>query len=106
MCKYKIIDIGSEINNANIVKGLAKHKFVEKIVNKYVSYENAEDLAQDIYLQLLESDKTVELYLNKQLQFYIVGVVTKSAFSTSSIYYSKYLKLKNISTNIDEQRNI
>lgn len=99
-------ECGSDLSVPDIVGLLAKHKFVESIVNKYTADDTADDLAQDIYIQLLTSEKTKELYLSKQLQFYIVGVVSRSIHSNSSPYFKKYINFKKISVSIDEAKNI
>lgn len=95
-----------DITVQEIVKLLAKHKFVENIVYKYTNDDTADDLAQDIYVQLLTSEKTKTLYIKKQLQFYIVGVVTRSIHSNSSPYFKKYIHFKKNTTDIDEAKNI
>lgn len=98
--KFKILDCRKEITNNNIVASLAKQRFVEQIINIYAKPEDfKEDLAQDIYIQLLEDKKTVELYLSKQLSYYIVKMVKLNLFSNTSRYYYKY---KKFTENCDE----
>lgn len=97
MKTYKIINCDGIVNNANIVESLAKHRFVENIISKYCYEDTAQDLAQDIYLQLYESPNTVDLYNKKQLQFYITGACKKAIYSNTSKYYRTYKKLKDLS---------
>lgn len=88
--------IFNKMTNTEIVNEMARTREVERIVAKYCSDDTKEDLIQDIYINLLQSPKTVELYLKRQLNFYIVGIITKSLFSSSSPYYSRYKKFRTL----------
>lgn len=90
--RYKIIDIGRDADASAIVAALAKHKTVESIVKSMDVSDASDDLIQDIYMQLLEDPKTVDLYLKRELQFYIVGIARNSVFSNTSRYYTRYKK--------------
>lgn len=83
-----------------IIEKLAKEKKVEKFINNTAktSAPELDDLAQDIYMYLLEKDDDVivELYENNELDFFISRMITNQYISTSSPFYTKYKKfLKN-----------
>lgn len=59
-------------SNRLIVDKLAKDKVVEEICNKITRGKDADtlnDLCQDIYLQLLESDKTQGMYERGEIKY-------------------------------------
>ena len=60
------------LSNAEIVDKLAKDRVVEEIcktITKGRDSDTLKDLCQDIYIQLLESDKTQGLYERKEINF-------------------------------------
>lgn len=60
------------LSNQQIVDKLAKEKAVETICKKITKGKDADtlnDLCQDIYLQLLESDKTQGLYERGEINY-------------------------------------
>lgn len=52
--------------------------------------DNLEDLAQDIYWELLTGDRVPEDY--DQLRFFVARVILNNINSTTSRYYAKYRK--------------
>lgn len=80
-----------------IVNDLANNKFIENILfkNRLVS-PYVEDLAQDLYISLLDKDEQfiIDLYNKKQLEFYIRRMITNNIFSKTSQYYMKYQKFR------------
>lgn len=97
--KYTIINIGRDVNVNQIVSALAKNKVVENIIHSITNDDCSDDLSQDIYIQLLTSEKTKQLYLTGQLQFYICGIVKNNVLSKNSAYYKTYKKFMQFSTN-------
>lgn len=82
-----------------IIKELAEEKVVEDIIrNMKISVnedkENLEDLAQDIYMDLMEKDaeKIEGLYERNELRYYISRIVVNNIHSKNSPYYVKYKK--------------
>lgn len=78
---------------------IANEQLVEKIVhNLGVSPKYADDLIQEIYLILLEynREKIIELYNNKQLNFFITRIVKNQWMSNTSPFYKKYRKIHEI----------
>lgn len=57
-----------------------------------------EDLTQEIYLILLEYDteKIEQMYINGQLNFFIVKIINNQYFSANSPFYKKYKKYYNL----------
>lgn len=78
--------IMTELYTKNIIKDI--------IINFRVDESDADDLEQEIYQILLEYDenKVIEMYRNKQLKFFLVGVIQRQYFSKTSPYYKKYKK--------------
>ena len=87
MNKYEVVDI------------IARDHLVEKIVYKLLPcsknpFDYPEDLIQDIYLILLNSDENliVTLYNKEELGFYILRISRNQLLSKNSPYYTKYIK--------------
>lgn len=78
--------IMTEVYETEMVKDIIK--------NMKVNLLDADDLEQEIYMILLEynRDKIIEMYQNKQLKFFIVGVVQRQYNSKTSPFYKKYKK--------------
>ena len=101
MTKYEVVDI------------IAKEHLVEKIVYKLLPcsknpFDYPQDLIQDIYLILLNSDENliVALYNKGELGFYILRIVRNQLLSKNSPYYTKYIKFRAQSDDISEAAHI
>lgn len=95
--------------NAQIINEIANNGLVEEIIqgvsySKFENTENIKDLAQDIYLQLLQmrTDKLNDLYKNKQLRYWIARIVVNSIHSKTSPYFYTYKKEQMQSVNIGD----
>ena len=95
--------------NAQIINEIANAHLIEEIISgiTYSKFENAEnlkDLAQDIYLQLLQMDtkKLHDLYCKKQLRYWITRIITNNIHSKTSPYYYQYKKAQRQSVNIND----
>lgn len=90
----------------NIIDEISKNKIVEEIVYNIGDKgdEDIKDLAQDIYINLLEKeDSLIEtLYNTNQLKFYIIRMVVNNIHSKNSPFYAKYKKDKINKVNIEE----
>lgn len=78
-----------------IFKKIAEDKLVEDIIkNLGVSPKYADDLTQEIYLILLEynKEKIIEMYENKQLNFFLTRVIKNQWMSNTSPFFKKYRK--------------
>ena len=101
MTKYEVINI------------IAREHLVEKIVNKLLSssknpFDCPEDLIQDIYLLLLQTDDDliVNLYNKGEIGYYLLKVVRNQLLSKNSSYYYTYIKLGANSDDISEAAHI
>ena len=101
MTKYEVLDI------------IAREHLVEKIVYKLLPcsknpFDYPEDLIQDIYLILLNSDENliVALYNKGELGFYILRISRNQLLSKNSPYYTKYIKFRAQSDEITQATNI
>lgn len=97
------------MTNAQIINYVANSKIVEEIIggitySKFENKENLKDLAQDIYLQLLQMDtkKLNDLYCKNQLRYWITRIITNNIHSKTSPYYYQYKKARMQSVNINE----
>lgn len=95
--------------NSNIINEIADGGLVEEIINgvsysKFERKENLKDLAQDIYLQLLQMDNTKinELYDKGQPRYWIARIVVNSIHSKTSPYFYTYKKNSRQSVNIGD----
>lgn len=78
-----------------IIVELYRESTVKNIIrNMQVAEQDADDLEQEIYTILLEydSNKIIEMYKNKQLKYFIVGVIQRQYNSKTSPFYKKYKK--------------
>ena len=101
MTKYDVLD------------NISREHLVEKIVYKLLPcsknpFDYPEDLIQDIYLILLNSDENliVALYDKGELGFYILRISRNQLLSKNSPYYTKYIKLGANSDDISEAAHI
>ena len=97
------------MTNAQIINYVANSKIVEEIIggitySKFETKENLKDLAQDIYLQLLQMDtkKLNDLYCKNQLRYWITRIITNNIHSKTSPYYYQYKKEQRQSVNIND----
>lgn len=97
------------MTNAQIINEIANAHLIEEIIggitySKFENKENLKDLAQDIYLQLLQMDtkKLNELYFKKQLRYWITRIITNNIHSKTSPYYYQYKKAQRQSVSISE----
>ena len=101
MTKIEVVDI------------IARDHLVERIVNKLLSssknpFDCPEDLIQDLYLILLNSDENliVTLYNKGELGFYLLKIARNQLLSVNSKYYYTYIKLGANSDDISEAAHI
>ena len=78
----------------NIVDKLARNRVVEDMIKNMNINDYPDDLAQEIYLILLEYDKgkIEEIYNKNQINFFISRIITNQAFSKNSPFYLNYKK--------------
>ena len=101
MTKYEVINI------------IAKEHLVERIVTKLLSssknpFDCPEDLIQDIYLLLLQKDDDliVNLYNKDEIGFYLLKIARNQLLSANSPYYTKYIKFRAKSDELEKGAHI
>lgn len=91
-----------------IIEELAMGKQVEEILKKNnISSPYVSDLAQDIYVQLLEKDSALieGLYDRGELLYFVRKMITNNIFSVTSPYYRKYEDFRKRSDELKEYAN-
>ena len=89
------------IDKRAIVEDLAKRKVVETMVQniarRSVATPELQDLAQMVYLVILEydTDKIEDLYLNDELGFFIARIIINQYRSNTSPFYYQLKKFNN-----------
>ena len=96
-----------------IIDELSRTNTVEKIIYKLLPcsknpFDYPQDLIQDIYLILLNSDENliVTLYNKGELGFYLLKIARNQLLSVNSKYYYTYIKLGANSDDISEAAHI
>lgn len=99
-----------QMTSNQIINELAKNKVIEKLVAN-ISPEgdspDTSDLSQLIYLTLLEKPNALieDLYNKGELIFYVIRIITRNVYSTTSPYYRTIKKFKNKTTDINDFKN-
>ena len=90
------------------VEKIAKDKIVEGIIYNVARSNNRgedlKDLANDIYLELLEKDEEFlnGIYERNQIQYFITRIVLNNINSKTSPYYYKYRKNKKVTASMED----
>ena len=108
-------NIHIQMTSNQIINELAKNKVIEKLVANISPDDNSpgalssdnQDLSQLIYLTLLEKPNSLieDLYSKGELIFYVIRIITRNVYSTTSPYYRTIKKFKNKTTDIDDFKN-
>lgn len=90
-----------------IIEKIATEKLVETIISnvaKNVTDEDLVDLAQDVYLTLMEKDEELlmGIYERGQMNYYLTRIVLNNINSKTSRFYYLYKKNKAKETSIDD----
>lgn len=92
-----------------VINQLAKQKTIENILNKFVKcHSYKDDLAQDLYISLLEKpdDQILKLYESGQLNYFIVGMIRHNIISKTSPFYKQYKKFQDLTDSFANYTNI
>lgn len=92
----------------NIIEKIANEKVVENLLQKHTDFSNdpyIDDLAQDIYICLLETDsETIEkLYNSNELEYYIKKIIKNNLYSKTSPFFYKYERFRKITDEIGDK---
>lgn len=99
------------MSNCEIVETIARDRLVERIIHN-ITEGNCKDpsalndLAQDIYVSLLEDEKLPVIYGEGHINYYVTRIVLNNVVSSSSPFYRNYLRPQNMSVTLDERINI
>lgn len=91
-----------------IIDEWARNRMVEQLLSTQTQYKGnpyIDDLAQDIYIILLnEDDELIErLYNEGALVFYTIRIIKNNLYSTTSEFYYKYQKFRKFSNELSEK---
>lgn len=93
-------------NKSEIIASLAKERMVEKMIEN-ISHQtlssDLQDLAQMVYLILLEydEDKILELDRLGQMRFFVARIIINQFRSSNSPFHTIYRKFKDKSVNLE-----
>lgn len=86
-----------------IVGRLAEDRMIENLMGKLKcsigeTRENLEDLAQDLYIELMGKDESLiqGLYDRGEIEYYVYRMIVNNISSRTSPYYAKYKKTINV----------
>lgn len=87
------------ITKAEIVETLARERRVEAMIQNIAHQSlsaDLEDLSQMVYLILLEYDesKLQDLWMNKQINFFLARIIVNQYRSTNSPFYTLFRKFR------------
>jgi len=87
------------MTNIEIVNKLARERFVEGVIDRITENgkkakdpESLNDLAQDLYVSLLEDKKVPGIFDEGHITFYVTRMVMNNIMSSTSPYYRIYLR--------------
>ena len=78
-----------------VITEIYEKKMIRSILeNMRVSSNDIDDLEQEIYMILLNynQEKIIQMWEKKQLNYFVVGVITRQYNSKTSPFYKKYKK--------------
>lgn len=89
----------NQLTKIEIISIIAKEKMVENIISNIEKKQDDlfSDLAQDIYVSLLDKEDSLikNLYNSKQLRYYVTKMVINNIHSKNSPFWSVYRKYIN-----------
>ena len=95
------------MTKSEIIGMMAKSRMVEKSIenmtHQHLDYD-LQDLAQMIYVALLEQpeERVQDLWANDEMQYFVLGIIKRQAFSTTSPYYITIKRFSAITDDINE----
>ena len=90
------------MSKKDIINNLAKEKYIETTIGNLTTSPYKQDLAQDLYIELLmKPDDLIDgLFERDELKFYIKKMVRLNINSNASPFYTKYERYRKISDEI------
>lgn len=95
------------MSKKEIIEKWAKEKKVENLIKKHTDFSNnpyTEDLANDIYIELLlKDDELLErLEKNNEIDYFLTKIIRNNLYSKTSPFYYNYQRFRKKTTEIDE----
>ena len=95
------------MSKSDIIGLMAKDRLVEECIEKMVHHPmdyDLQDLSQMIYEALLEQpeDRVQDLWTNNEMEYFVLGIIRRQVFSTTSPYYTIIKRFSVITDDIDE----
>ena len=93
-----------QLNKNEIIGLLAKQHVVEQLVQSLTQSPYKDDLCQDLYIDLLNKaeDLITGMYYRGELLYFIRRMVSNNINSTTSPFYQKYERFRNLSTDLND----
>ena len=87
-----------------IIALLAKQHVIEQLVQSLTQSPYKDDLCQDLYIDLLNKDENLitGMYYRGELLYFIRRMVSNNINSTTSPFYQKYERYRNLSTDLND----
>lgn len=87
-----------------IIALLAKQRVIEQLVQSLTQSPYKDDLCQDLYIDLLNKDENLitGMYYRGELLYFIRRMVSNNINSTTSPFYQKYERYRNLSTDLND----
>ena len=84
------------MSKKEIINNLAKEKYIETTIGNITTSPYKQDLAQDLYIELLmKPDDLIDgLFERDELKFYIKKMIRLNINSNTSPFYTKYEKYR------------
>ena len=99
--------------STDLIDRMARERFIEDTISSMrcsigQRKDNLEDLAQDIYMELLERDAETLPDTYDELRYFIVRIILNNINSKTSRYYARYRKaeLERIDGNVQTERGL
>ena len=90
------------MSKKDIINNLAKERYIETTIGNLTTSPYKQDLAQDLYIELLmKPDDLIDgLFKRDELKFYIKKMIRLNINSNTSPFYTKYERYRKISDEI------
>lgn len=94
----------NKLNKNGIITLLAKQRVIEQLVQSLTQSPYKDDLCQDLYVDLLNKDENLitGMYYRGELLYFIRRMVSNNINSTTSPFYQKYERFRNLSTDLND----
>ena len=95
------------MTKGEIIGTMAKSRMVENLIESMTHQKldyDLQDLAQMIYVALLEQpeERIQDLWANDEMQYFVLGIIKRQVFSSTSPYYITIKKFSSITDDITE----